>query len=361
MINSTGVVEERAVHTPFGARGPLSAALLDLLSGQPDDSDDFGPLLEIARSAAGSSASVVRDEDIQLALFLLYGLHYGSLPGVSDAWEWQPGLVRVRGELERAFERELRESVALPDLPQATRAAVARTLSEMTSAEAGPSLSRFLAKKASEEQAREFLIQRSIYTLREADPHSWAIPRLTGRSKAALVEIQADEYGGGRPARMHSAIFAETMRGAGLDTEYAHYLDRVPAITLASLNTMSLFGLNRRLRGAIVGHLAAFEMTSSIPNLMYGNGFRRLGYGTEVTAYFDEHVAADAVHEQIAANDLAGALAEDEPALVEDILFGAGACLLVDGWASAHMLEAFTDGVSSLRTAESAGQGADRA
>ncbi|GAB3605345.1 iron-containing redox enzyme family protein [Conyzicola nivalis] len=360
MINSTGVADHRTDSIPFSARGPLSAALLEVLGTEPTESDDFGPLLEIARSAAGSTVSFMRDEDLQLALFMLYGLHYGSLPGVSDAWEWQPGLVRVRGELERGFERELREAVGIPELPAPTRAAVARVLSELTSAEGGPSLSRFLAKKATKEQAREFLIQRSIYTLREADPHSWAIPRLTGRSKAALVEIQADEYGGGRPARMHSAIYAETMRGVGLDTDYAHYLDRVPAITLASLNTMSLFGLNRRLRGAIVGHLAAFEMTSSIPNLMYGNGFRRLGYDSGVTAYFDEHVAADAVHEQIAANDLAGALAEDEPALMEDILFGAGACLLVDGWASAHILESWTDGVTSLRSTGTA-VGADRA
>jgi hypothetical protein len=348
MINST-VAGLRSVPIPIASRGPLSAALLEVLADEPSDLDDFEPLLATARSAAESADPFVRDEDVQLALFLLYGLHYGSVPGVSDAWEWQPGLVRVRGELERAFERALRDAVVLPELPSPSRAAVARTLSAMTSAESGPSLSRFLAKKATEEQAREFLIQRSIYTLREADPHSWAIPRLTGRSKAALVEIQADEYGGGRAARMHSAIYAETMRGVGLDADYGYYLDRVPAITLASLNTMSLFGLNRRLRGAVVGHLAAFEMTSSIPNLMYGNGFRRLGYGPEVTAYFDEHVAADAVHEQIAANDLAGALAEDEPALVEDILFGAAACLLVDGWASAHILESWTDGVTSLR------------
>jgi hypothetical protein len=358
MINSVTGLRSRP--NPIAPRGPLSAALLDLLAGEPSEFDDFESLLDTARSAVGDAASFVRDEDLQLALFVLYGLHYGSLPGVSDAWEWQPGLVRVRGELERAFERELRDVVVIPELPEPTRAAVARTLSEITAAEGGPSLSRFLAKKATDEQAREFLIQRSIYTLREADPHSWAIPRLTGRSKAALVEIQADEYGGGRAARMHSAIFAETMRGVGLDTDYAHYVDRVPAITLASLNVMSLFGLNRRLRGAIVGHLAAFEMTSSIPNLMYGNGFRRLGYGSEVTAYFDEHVAADAVHEQIAANDLAGALAEDEPALVEDIFFGAAACLLVDGWASAHILESWTDGLTSLRPAGSV-SGDDRA
>ena len=53
-------------------------------------------------------------------------------------------------------------------------------------------------------QVREFIVHRSAYQLKEADPHSWAIPRLSGPPKAALVEIQADEYGGGRPERMHA-------------------------------------------------------------------------------------------------------------------------------------------------------------
>lgn len=96
---------------------------------------------------------------------------------------------------------------------------------------------------------------------------------------------------------------------------------------------MSMFGLNRRLRGAIVGHLAAFEMTSSVPNRSYGDGFRRHGFGADVTDYFDEHVEADAVHEQIAARDLAGALVADEPQLLESVMFGAAACLdILDGF-----------------------------
>jgi hypothetical protein len=237
----------------------------------------------------------------------------------------------------------------MPELPEANQEAVAAALFALTAPTPKAGLARFVARKATQEQLIEFLVQRSIYTLREADPHSWAIPRLTGRSKAALVEIQADEYGGGDPDRVHATIFARTMRGVGLDTTYGVYVDAVPAVTLASLNTMSLFGLNRRLRGAIVGHLAAFEMTSSIPNRSYGDGFRRVGYGTDVTWYFDEHVEADAVHEQIAGRDMAGTLAEDDPTLLADIMFGAAACLVVDDLAGDHIFDSWTAGRSSLR------------
>lgn len=334
----------------FGARGPLSEIVLTAVQLPVTDAGAFLAGLDAAvADALHRSGDVLRDDDLQLALFVLYGLHYGWVVEADESWEWHPDLIRARTSIERAFEHALREAVDLPASPAPDAEAVAAALFDLTRPDAGPSLSRYVARTATAEQLRELVVQRSIYTLKEADPHSWAIPRLAGRAKAALVEIQADEYGGGRPERMHSAIFAGTMRALGLDDRYGIYVDQVPAITLASFNMMSMFGLNRRLRGAIAGHLAAFEMTSSVPNRFYGNGFRRLGFGDDATWYFDEHVEADAVHEQIAGRDLAGALAEDEPSLLPDIMFGASACLAVDGWAGQHMLDAWSAGCSSLR------------
>lgn len=152
---------------------------------------------------------------------------------------------------------------------------------------------------------------------------------------------------------MHSAIFARAMRALGLDDTYGTYVDEVPAVTLASFNMMGMFGLNRRLRGATAGHYAVYEMTSSIPSRLLGDGLRRLGLGEDVTDYFDEHVEADAVHEQIAGRDLAGGLAEQEPDLLADIAFGASAAMTVDGWAAERTLERWQAGKSALRGGES--------
>ncbi|MBT2483475.1 MULTISPECIES: iron-containing redox enzyme family protein [unclassified Microbacterium] len=330
---------------PFRARGSLSDAILTRLRGDGDDSDHSA----LAADAVAASSDILRDDDIQLALFLLYASAYGSLPQLDAELEWDPELIATRRILEDAFERTLRDVVPMPDLPEPTVDAVGRALFALAAADTGPSLSRYIAKKATKEQAEEMLILRSVYTLREADPHSWAIPRLEGRAKAALVEIQSDEYGGGRPHRVHQEIFAAAMRAAGLDSTYGVYVDDVPAISLASFNMMSLFGLNRRLVGAIVGHLAAYEMTSSIPCRLYADGLRRLGFHEDVADYFAEHVEADAVHEQIAGRDLAGSLAEDHPELLSDIMFGASACLLVDGWVGGHILDAWSAGFSALR------------
>ncbi|WP_146359476.1 iron-containing redox enzyme family protein [Arthrobacter yangruifuii] len=331
-------------------RGHVSATLIDLLLTRgPGREHSYETLNLLVDEALAATPDLLRDEDLQLTLFCLYELHYSGLDGVEDAAEWDPELIRVRARLEAAFEGVLRRTVPVPELPAAESEAVAETLFDLAADDDGPSVSRFIAGKASVEQLREFLILRSVYQLKEADPHSWAIPRLpVGRAKAALIEIQADEYGGGRVERMHSKLFGTTMEGLGLDSGYGYYIDLVPALTLASSNAMSLFGLNRRLRGAIAGHLAAFEMTSSIPNSFYARGFRRHGFSDDVTYYFDEHVEADAVHEQIAARDLAGGLAAAEPELLADIIFGAATVLALDALLGEDQLRAWKAGESAL-------------
>ena len=177
---------------------------------------------------------------------------------------------------------------------------------------------------------------------------SWALPRLSGPPKAALVEIQADEYGGGRPDRIHATMFARSMEALGLDPRPSAYLDAIPGVTLATVNLMSLLGLHRRWRGAIVGHLALFEMTSSIPNRRYGAALRRLGADDDTVDFFDEHVTADAVHEAIAAVDLAGGLARQDPELTADILWGARALVELEGRFARALIEAWEAGRSSL-------------
>ncbi|PTA47318.1 iron-containing redox enzyme family protein [Micromonospora sp. RP3T] len=323
------------------ARGPVSAALLTALRGSP------GTLPAGWGDRFDEAAAPLTDEDLQLTLFLCYELHYRGWRGVTDEWEWEPSLLALRARAERPFMAALRE-LAGP-LPAVLPAALPATLIDVVAADDGPALAATLQRRADLAQFREFVTHRSIYHLREADPHSWALPRLGGPAKAALVEIQMDEYGNGRLDRMHAELFRVTMDRLGLDTGYAAHLDRVPAVTLALNNLMSLFGLHRRLRGALLGHLAAYEMTSSLPNRRYGNGLRRLGFDAVATRFYDEHVEADAVHEQIAAYDLCGGLVRAEPALAGDVLFGAAAALALDRLFATHLLSAWSAGRSSLR------------
>lgn len=323
------------------ARGPISSAVLTALR-----QDDPAQLPAPADCAFLSKlwTDPLADDDLQLTLWTCYELHYHGFAEVADRWEWQPELIRLRTVLEDELRFALQRDVSVhPD-----ERPIAEQLQSLVDSDDGPGLSRYMQQDATLEQFLEFVIHRSIYQLKEADPHTWAIPRLAGPAKSALVDIQVDEYGSGNPAGMHSELYRQLMRQLHLDDRDGGYVDAVPGITLAVGNVMSLFGLHRAWRGALVGHLAAYEMTSSTPSRRYARGLRRLGAPDAACAFYDVHVTADALHEQLAAHDLCAGLARAEPPLTEQILFGAAVCLYVDNRFAVHVLDCWERGVSSL-------------
>jgi hypothetical protein len=315
------------------ARGPFSEGMVDLLAGGG-----------VAARRLPPPEDPLGDDDLHLALSLAYELHYRGLPGVHDDREWDPRVLAVRLELEGMFEAGLRQAIEHREVEPEEVAGALRNIAEPPGAGSLPS---FLEREATLEQFREFLTHRSAYQLKEADPHTWVIPRLAGAAKTMVMEIQHDEYGSGDPAWMHAELFRRTMVAAGLDGTYGAYVGRLPGVTLATVNLISFFGLHRRWRGALIGHLAAFEMTSTLPNRAYGNGFRRLGFDADATRFFDEHVEADSVHE-VLASDLAVEVASREPALAADVLFGAKALALLEDRFSVAVLGAWRAGSSSL-------------
>src|SRR5580693_3518851 len=323
------------------SRGCLSAWLITTLTSADPAVQYHGPVPPVPGPAPGGPAW--HDDDLQIALWCCYELHYRGFDDVDERWEWNPAVIGFRGALEERWLASLR-GLASP-VPSA---AVADMLAGLTRRTGGPNLACYLAREADRGQFTEYVAHRSVYQLKEADPHSFGIPRLTGAAKAALVEIQADEYGGGMPERMHSELFRTTMRWAGLEDEYGLYVAAAPAVTLAVSNLMSVFALNRRWLGALLGHLAALEMTSTGPNRRYSAGAGRLGAGEAARRYFDEHVAADAVHEQIAAHDLCGSYAAQHPDATADILFGASCCLALDDELARYLLSGWSAGRSSL-------------
>jgi hypothetical protein len=138
-------------------------------------------------------------------------------------------------------------------------------------------------------------------------------------------------------------MYARTLAAAGLDPTYGAYIDTVTAVSLASANVMSMFALNRRLVAAGAGHFAAFEASSSVPSRRIAAGLDRLGL-SEAADYFEEHVEADAVHEQVAARDLCGSLVDCDPALVAEVMFGAACAIHLDGLSGRELLSRWSVG-----------------
>ncbi len=339
----TGSGHHRAIAVPTRSearslprpRGPLSAAVLDVFAGHTAAAD---------LPAAVSGPSDPYGDDVQLALYLCYELHYRSFPGVDAELEWDPDVLRFRRDVERAFLAALRGDVAGGDDVQA---AIADLLVEPVDGH-GPS--HFLLHRGTRDQLREYVAHRSLYHLKEADPQAWAIPRLDGQAKASFVAVEHDEYGAGRGERLHARLFAQMMAALDLDPTYGRYLDIVPGVTLATVNAMSLFGLHRSLRGALIGQFASVEITSSPGAARLARAVKRLhGDDPAGWTFYDEHVEADAVHEQVVRHGVVAALLAAEPELAADVVFGIQVDGLLDDRLGRHLLDAWEAGQSSLR------------
>jgi hypothetical protein len=335
------------------ARGPLSTEVLGLLRREHDRGpEDAGPLGAEPCGAewsgdTSSGAMVSADpygEDLQLALYCCYETHYRGFAGVPDEREWDVSLLGLRVAMEQRFLAALRRDVPADD---DVDAAVSKLLVEPVGDVRG--VSHHLRARGEPWQLREYVAHRSLYHLKEADPQAWVIPRLAGPAKAALVGVEHDEYGSGDPDRMHAHLFAVMMDALGLDSAYGAYVDAAPAETLAEVNFISLCGLRRALRGALVGQFALVELTSSPGSERLVRGMRRMGCPEEAVAFYAEHVEADAVHEQQMRLGVLGPLLAAEPDLAGDVVFGIRAGTFLAERFSDLLLDAWEEGRTSLR------------
>ena len=179
-----------AVPAPPAPRGPLSQAVVDALTTgpPPDPADGDHAISSDVISPAAHEAARSADpygEDLQLALHTCFELHYRGFTGVDPGWEWNPGLLRLRGAMEETFLAALRR-----DVPGG--ADVEAALGELLTEPAGArGVTHHLRDHGERWQLLEHAALRSVYHLKEADPHAWVVPRLGPRQDRA----------GGRRAR----------------------------------------------------------------------------------------------------------------------------------------------------------------
>lgn len=313
------------------ARGPLSEAVLARLRGEDVTAPPVADFPALG-------------QDLQLALYCCYELHYRGFREVSPDREWDASVLAVRARLESAFLDALRAEVP-------AGSDVAGELEQLLVEHVDDTgVSHHLRRRGALWQLREYLAHRSLYHLKEADPQSFVIPRLDAAPKAALVAIQHDEYGAGEPERAHSKLFADMMAALGMCTDYGAHLESAPAEALAEVNFMSLCGLHRGLRGALVGQFAAIELTSSPGADRLSRAMRKLGCGQEATRFYDEHVEADAVHEQLVRREVITPLLAAEPELASDVVFGIRSSTFLAGRLERLLLDRWEHGQTSLRT-----------
>ena len=322
------------------SRGPLSMTVIDMLA-------ERAPVGHLTRISSSFGDADPYGLDLHLALTICYELHYRGFAGVDPGWEWNAGLLHLRGRLEDVFLTALRNDVGVG--PDDTAAAEMARLSIEPAGGTGPT--HHLRTEGTWEQLQEYFVHRSLYHLKEGDPHAWAIPRLTGQAKASFVAVEFDEFGGGRGAQLHQQLFADLLVAMDLSPGYLDYLNHAVAESLIPVNLMSMFGLHRALRGATIGHFAATEITSSPGSRRMAQALQRHDAPEAAVRFYLEHVEADAVHEQVVRSDVVGDLVRREPALEADVVFGMRAFEFVEDRLADHMMNCWKTGLTSLRRA----------
>ncbi len=301
----------------------------------------------LGETAFPPAASVIEgsdplDHDFQLGLYVLNELHYAGWIGVDDSLEWAPWVSSLRLGLHTEFERRLR--LAIP-MGASQPLELARRLLQPGEL----SVSGHLRDHGTVDQVRESMILRSPYQSKEADPHTFALPRFGGSTKRVLTEIQSGEYGVGH-RRSHAELFADALDGLGLDPTPNAHVDACSGAALATSNLVTLGAMHRRLRGIVLGQLSLFEMDSVTPNQAMVECCDRLGLPDSVRPFFQIHVLADAEHEQMVEAAFLGDYPAIEPDQVQNMLLGMRAQSLIDHTIAAETVPMWRRRLSATHT-----------
>ena len=251
---------------PPDSRGPLTAVLLHELRSGPH---------RLPPIALPEPEDPLADEDLHLALYVLYELHYRGLDGVDGAGNGSRRCWSCARELEASSRR--RSTGVGP--PRRAAGPPGRWTSRCAGSRSrrGPSLSRLPRARAtltssasSPSTARPISSRRPIRTAGRSRG-------CRGRPKAAIVEVQADEYGDGAPERIHAELFALAMERArpGPDLRRVPRPDpgrdaghREPDVAVRA--APALARRDRRAPRAVRDDVLG-------PNGRYARGLRRLG------------------------------------------------------------------------------------
>ena len=217
------------------------------------------------------------DDDLQLALYLCFELHYRCFAGVDPAWEWRPDLLAVRAVLEEAFFDALEAEVG-PGEP-------------VDPDEVGDLLFRARSRRRGRlalAPARGRGRPRAVPRVRRpplALPAEGGRPAQLGDPAARRPGEDGAAGGAGRRVRRRPAASGCTRRSSPRRCgRSASTTARTPTSTASRRDPgdgqpdVGARACAASRRGAIVGHLAMFEMTSAQPNRRYGNALRRLGF-----------------------------------------------------------------------------------
>jgi hypothetical protein len=316
-------------------RGPLSATVVSALQRQPGTLGATPPLVDL---------DALNDDDFQLALYLCYEMNYRGL--ARDEWEWDPGLLNFRTELERVFVERLRDEIGSAGVrfPQEVESAFEEIVSDSSST----ALSSYLSDSGTIDQFREFCVHRSAHQQRTLDTETYVPLRRVDENETAKVMIQFDERGAVAAGRVRANFLAAAMTALGLDPSYGSYVEILPGVTLATANLATMFALHPHWRAALVGQLAVAELTSMESMERYRHALFRFGLDPVGRRFVQSDVLVDSRRPLLARSQVVTGLLGAGPQFGDDLLFGVGAVMMLEQRFGDHLLDSWTEKRSSL-------------
>ena len=316
-------VDPLPIPTP---RGPVSAALIAVLTGRVGSPPIVASFDAQVERAIIASHDILTDGDLQLALLCFGALDAGGLGLVDSRWAAEPILVAARENLETALEEALRDEVPVPSARQARGAVaagesvvdtVAGALDRLIADTEATSPYRYLAEQASGAQLREHLVARSIRSvLVNADQ------RVVADDATAALRLRA------------------RLGEQGLQVRRGWYVDVVDVRVLAAVNTTALLARFDRLRGCFYGLRTATGLIESLDEIAVVGA---LGRHTMPLSKARTARGSGAGRSRIAAG-----LVVVEPALLDDVLFGAAVGVTVERWITEQEVVRWQVGRSAL-------------
>jgi hypothetical protein len=243
--------------------------------------------------------------EVHKALYLLYEQNFAAPAQAQAANQFHPFLLRVRNDIERAWERfETRRAHAREDEAPDDAAAFSSFFKDRCRQHR---LSRhplfdFLEFKATRDEIVEFFLHDRPLIQRFCDLVTMAMVGADEEVRGELAVNLWDEMGNGDPAMRHTALFRRLLdyvgadRGGDTASTEAH-VGILDWQGLAGYNLHLFFSLHRRNYFKSVGCLGSAELMDSNQYAKILHGCRRIGMAdAEPLAYYVSHAEVDMQH-----------------------------------------------------------------
>lgn len=309
---------------------PLESAFRDLLSADSrgesvlKQSESMVRISEETARLGFAHRDHAAMDDVHRTLYRIYGSFVWGNQRLTEPA--RRAVEKTRATLEEAFRAQLAGSRSLSrdEVPRLADDEIAGWfLSVLDSLDPAPGWREFIREEATLADMERVVADRSLFFLREPDPWIFAVPSLTGISKAGMVDLLLDEYGWGKLERMHSTIYAGVMEQLGLNTELDHYFDQAPWQYIATLNLQWMYALTPGDRNGLVGTIYLTEAESPAAMANYLAAWERLGVAVDsITGFYQLHIAADEDHRRVALEEIVVPICRADPDAVFEVATG---------------------------------------